>query len=261
VAERERVYLKRGDAPDVVQEDMLRLDIEQYPDFLEIGQMGPDYEAFVQVPMKDIFELRGSDVNKRFLPDGLATGGRLLTMVDLKDLDLMAGKHLHLSLADALQKEDDAPPPAAAAGGTKDTKGKGKGKTAQSTNKPATTQGKGKAGSTTAQPSKPPAEECVKAKIHLDTQTPHIELTTVDPDTGNIISTRIWAHEFKWGTEAPWIGLGLTRAKPEDVRPNASQWEADMYKMAGFQMTAVHRLEFSMLQHRCDQNFGIRHHW
>jgi hypothetical protein len=56
--------------------------------------------------------------------------------------------------------------------------------------------GKGKAVPTPAPQLKvarpdPSADECVKAKFHLDTQTPHVEISTVDSASGNIISTRI----------------------------------------------------------------------
>jgi hypothetical protein len=230
----QRIYFDRSTAPDALREQLLRLDASYYPDNLEIGEMGPD-ATYVQVPMTEIFEFRGSDINKRFLPDDLAKGGRAMTMIELSGE--IIGQHLEISLAEAKEK-DDVPQPTQATG-----KGKGK--------QPAPAPVKR---------APPPKDECVKAKFHLDTQTPHIEITTIDPDTDNVISTRIWAHEFLWLTEAPWLGFMITQVQPlggpmddTDVAPGLKA----LHEMMDFQKTAVVRAAIRLKSSRVRYWDGI----
>jgi hypothetical protein len=226
------VTFTQVDAPKAVQEEMKRLDPSHYPDKFEIGIMGGGEGTLVEVPMADIFELRGSDTNKRFLPADLAKGGRARTMVELSVGT--AGRHLEMSLAEAKKRDEEQPPAP-----PQQVKGKGKGK---STPAPAP-----------VKPSAPPADECVKAKFHLATQTPHIEITTIDPDTSNILSTRIWAYEFAWSPSEPWIGLSIKRVEPEtdpEILKQHESWLLDINKMAALKNTAVVRAEIMLKEKR-----------
>jgi hypothetical protein len=223
---KERVYFERATAPPHIKEEMLQLDALQYPDALDIGDMGPEgNETLVQVLTKDIFELRGSDINTRFLPEGLAGGRKVRTIVDFAGLEF-AGRHLEMSLDEAMRRDAPAPAPAPA---NQQGKGKGKGK------------GKQAAPAPPVKPKDLPADEVVKAKFHLDTQSPHIEISTIDPDTYNILSTRIWAHEFAFGDQWPWLGFRVGRVEHQDDLGACVPSMDVMNKMAGLTNTTVVR--------------------
>jgi hypothetical protein len=232
----ERIFFDRSKAPAELRDELVRLDIEHYPDSYYIGHMGPGDGEVVQVPMEDIFALRGGDSNKRFLPEDLGEGGRALTMVEMKCG--VAGRHLETSLAEAKQKDEEQPP-------APPSQSKGKGKAKQQASIPA---------STPAKPAAPPKDECVKAKFHLDTQTPHIEITTIDPDTGNILSTRIWAYEFAWLGAQPWLGFGIQQVQPTtdvmDVPDHYPAWRMDIDAMASLKKTTVVRASIALLSGR-----------
>ncbi|KAH4073554.1 hypothetical protein HBH92_006800 [Parastagonospora nodorum] len=215
----DRVYHDRSDAPTRFREEMDKLDARHYPSRIVIGTLASDDSKFT-VTTDDIFQLRGSDVNKRFLPNDLQRGKRLRTIVEFDDGTVTAGKHLELSLQAALEKEDPGAAP-------QDGK-KGKGKAVAPAPKAAE--------------EKIPSEEVVKAKFHLATQTPHIEITTIDPDTNNLLSTRIWAHDLQWAPSPYCIGCVIVDADPEEDVTKMEHFTADrmaVNRMAGLTKTMV----------------------
>jgi hypothetical protein len=166
---------KGGDVPRELLEQIKNLNPELYTDNLMIN--GTDGSEFLQVSTAGIFDLRSSDAAQKMLPQGLENKKRLRTAVCFGTSGKyeLVGKHLQIS-------------PQEAEAADLDKKSDQKSKQAQD-----------------KQPMRynPPAAECVKVKFHLDTQAPHIELSTINPATGTIIATRVYGHEFEynWGED------------------------------------------------------------
>ncbi|KAH6620490.1 P-loop containing nucleoside triphosphate hydrolase protein [Boeremia exigua] len=156
-----KVYAYGKTLPRELNHEILNMHPEQYTDKLAVGDLEKDPR--LQVSTAGIFDLRGRDVNKSKLPQGLDGGQKLRTAIWFADNapEDLIGAHLELSTEQAQAIEDDKEPPKI----------------------------------------EPPRDECVKAKFHLDTQAPHIEISTFDPSTESVISTRIFADEIEWNFE------------------------------------------------------------
>jgi hypothetical protein len=219
-----KVYPLNKNLPPALRQKILEDNANFYPP----GPWVTDSSANqVGLNTADVFELRGADVNKRMLPGGLDSGHRVKTIVSFPGGTV--GKHLELSLEEALSRDKETPAQNQQKGNQKGNQGNQKGKGSKKTAVDA------------------PLDECVKIKFHTDTQTPHIEISTQDTDTGNVISTRIFADEF---TTSP--GQNFDSFQVEDISKeaaNASSHDAGInhvYKMADLENTTVIRVRISL---------------
>jgi len=185
------VPVKRTELPTPMDEQIMESRPLDYPRTVHIGTGS---STPFSINTDAVFALRGSDVFNRYLPDSLIGGKRLRTIIVSDKASGPLGSHFELSLDDALQADNITPIAPA-------PKVKGKGKF-----EAPKVKGKGK-----FEAPEPPKEECVKAKFHLNTQTPHIEISAYDSRTSRWVSTRIWAQDFMWTAKAPWIGFEITQ--------------------------------------------------
>ncbi|KAG9199718.1 hypothetical protein G6514_007943 [Epicoccum nigrum] len=162
---------KGGDVPRELLEQIRNLNPELYTDNLMID--GTDDSDDLPISTAGIFDLRSSDAAQKMLPQGLENKKKLRTVIYFDGFEGLVGKHLQISPEEAKAADLER----------------------KSDQKPQQTHGK--------KPTKvdPPASECVKVKFRLDTQAPHIELSTMDSASGNIIATRIYGNEFAWNWE------------------------------------------------------------
>ncbi|KAF2846801.1 hypothetical protein T440DRAFT_219702 [Plenodomus tracheiphilus IPT5] len=132
---------KRSELPVQVKDEVSYLDREAYPDTLEIGDMGPEgSKTYVEVDMKDISELRGSDINSRMLRKDLEGGKRAKIIVGVRVLNgSLVGQHLQCSLEEALAVDNEPAPPPAQPAKSKDKGKPPKGRAPASAPKPTAT--------------------------------------------------------------------------------------------------------------------------
>jgi hypothetical protein len=173
----EKIYLKTTELDQTQRDAVMGMNTFHYP--AVVCRSTATKEDKDPLQMAAIFALRGKDHAGSILADGMASGNKVKALVIGGNLH--AGLHMETSAVLAKYRDDIADNRA-----DKATK-----------NNPAP---KGSSASEpTAQPPaqvEPPAEECVKAFFHLDTQTPNIELVTQDPKTKNTMSCRLWAQDL-----------------------------------------------------------------
>jgi hypothetical protein len=98
-----KVYALDKNLPAILRKRILEANPSYYLDEWNIEVKGKQF--FVR--FADILELRGADVNKRFLPDVFDSGRRVKTVVILSDRAI--GQHLEISLGNASSREEEAP--------------------------------------------------------------------------------------------------------------------------------------------------------
>jgi hypothetical protein len=227
-----KVYPLNKNLPAALRQKIL----DENADFYAQGTWIIDFDnEQVKFNMADVFELRGADVNKRMLPDVLDSGRRLKTIVSLSSGTV--GKHLELSLQDALSRDEDTPP--------NQQKGNQKGK--QKGNQKSDQKGKGKGPQKTAGV-EAPLDECVKVKFHTDTQAPNIEVSTLDTDTGKVISTRIFADEFAYSPGPKYNSFQVEDVSKEAANTFTSDDDeiTHVCKMASFEKTTVIQVKIKL---------------
>jgi hypothetical protein len=164
----EKIYVKTTDLDETQRALVMGMHSSHYPS--DICRRSDDTADEDTLKTEAIFALRGKDHAGGILPEKMVQGYKIRTLV--MGGELYAGIHMETSAILAKQRDDAADKAPA----------------------PTTT--------TAVKPpapvvsSEPPAQECVKAFFHLDTQTANIELVTQDPKTGNTMSCRLWPQDL-----------------------------------------------------------------
>lgn len=174
----ETIYVKTNQLDYVQRSRVIAMNHLHYPTTIHRRQHEtPDKNPIMS---EAFFTLRGKDHAGSILPEAMAQGRKAKTLVMAGKL--YAGLHMETSIELARYRDDLADK-------------------APANKAPAP---KGSSAPTTFTANKlpppalfePPAEECVKTHLHLDTQTAHIEVVTQDPKTGNTMSCRLWPKDL-----------------------------------------------------------------